>query len=253
MRLASVIRWATRGAAGFLLAALVVVGPVSAGGGNGNSAVMPLNSHPHGHSYAEWSAAHWQWGLSMPVDANPQLDTADCSAGQVGKVWFLGGTFGPTLIAPGVFLGEVTRDCTIPAGTSLFFPLVDVETSTIEGNGTTEAELRDSAEFFADFIVPSTLFCTIDGKSVTNLTDYRVQSPLFVFGPLPDNNVVEVIFGAVAPEGSTSLSISDGYFVMLKPLSVGKHTIKYGGILDLSSIGGPMFIQDITYHVTVKR
>jgi hypothetical protein len=139
-----------------------------------------------------------------------------------------------------------------PARHFALFPLVDNETSTIEGNGTTEADLRDLVGFFSDFIDPDSLFCEIDGKSVWNLTDYRVQSPLFTFGPLPDNNVLQS-FGVDAPEGSTSPAVSDGVFVMLKPLSVGKHTLHYGGTLDLSSIGGPVFIQDVTYHITVKR
>ena len=69
---------------------------------------------------------------------------------------------------------------------------------------------------------------------------------------MPDNNVLQS-FGVDAPAGSTSPAVSDGVFVMLKPLSVGKHTLHYGGTLDLSSIGGPVFIQDVTYHITVKR
>jgi len=251
MRLAPVIRWSARSAAGLLLAALVVV-PASAGGGKDVAQVVPPDANPYGHSYAEWSALHWQWLYSMPVDKNPVFDTADCSEGQSGKVWFLGGTFALTVVEPGVNLGLVDRDCTIPAGTALFFPLVDNETSTIEGNGTTEAELRDLVGFFSDFIDPDSLFCQIDGKSVQNLTTYRVQSPLFTFGPLPDNNVLQS-FGVDAPEGSTSPAVSDGVFVMLKPLSVGTHLLHYGGTLDLSSIGGPVFIQDVTYHITVKR
>jgi hypothetical protein len=250
MRLASVVRWSARSAAGLLLAALVVV-PASAGP-SANTAVLPPNSKPYGHSYAEWSAMHWQWEYSMPVDQHPLFDTADCSEGQSGKVWFLGGTFASTEAVPGVIVGQVTRECTIPAGTSLFFPLVDVECSTIELNGDTEGELRDCANLFADLIDPDSLFLTIDGKVVKNLADYRVESPLFTFGPLPDNNILQS-FGYDAPEGSTSPSVSDGVFVMLKPLSVGEHTIHFGGVVDLSSIGGPTFVQDITYVITVAK
>jgi hypothetical protein len=65
------------------------------------------------------------------------------------------------------------------------------------------------------------------------------------------NNVLEAS-GIVAPAGSTSPSVSDGYFVMLKPLSVGQHTIHFGGTADLTPLGGPLFIQDITYNITVS-
>jgi len=218
--------------------------------GNANSKVAPVNSHHGGASYAEWSARQWQWLFSLPVDGHPLLDTADCSAGQSGHVWFLGGTFAAIEIEPGVILGQADRTCTIPSGTALFFPLIDVEASTLEGNGETEAELRELANFLADFIDPSSLFLIIDGKPVTNLSSYRVESPLFTYGPLPDNNILQ-LFGLDAPEGSTSPSVSDGYFALVKPLPVGTHTLHFGGALDLTSIGGPIFIQDIRYEITV--
>ncbi len=218
---------------------------LAANKGKSNPKVLPPQSRPFGLSYGEWSAAWWQWAFSLPVDAHPLFDTADCSAGQTGQVWFLGGTFSVIEIEPGVILGEADRTCTVPSSKALFFPLVNVETSTIEGNGETEEELRAAAEFFADFIVPDSLFCEVDGKAVKNLSQFRVQSPLFTIGPLPDNNILG------APEGSTSPSVSDGVFVMLAPLSVGTHTLHFGGAIDLTEIGGPVFIQDITYQITV--
>lgn len=248
MRLFPLIRWSARTAAGLLLAALVVAGPAVAK--NPKPAVVPVDEKAYGRTYAEWSARHWQWLFSLPVDKHPLFDTADCGEGQTGPVWFLGGTFASTEIVPGVVVGQVTRECTIPAGKALFFPLVDVETSTIEGNGETEEELRAQAGFFADFINPDSLFCEIDGVAVPNLADFRVQSPLFTFGPLPADNIL-ASFGYDAPKGATSLSVSDGVFVMVEPLPVGKHTIHFGGELDLSPIGGSVFKQDITYHITV--
>jgi len=83
-----------------------------------------------------------------------------------------------------------------------------------------------------------------------DLESYRSQSPLFTFGPLPDNNVLQ-FFGVNAPAGTVSASVSDGVHLMLAPLSRGDHTLHFHGALDLSSIGGPTFVQDITYHLTV--
>lgn len=241
-----------------ILGVLLIAGVLDSNGvtawaeDNSNPGIAPVGSKPYGRSYAEWSASHWQWAFSLPVDAHPLFDTADCSAGQEGPVWFLGGTFAVIEIEPGVILGEVTRECTIPVGTSLFFPLVDVECSEIEGNGETEGELRACANFFADFIVPELLFCEVDGREAQNLEQFRVESALFTFGPLPDNNILE-FFGLDAPEGSTSPSVSDGVFVMLHPLSVGEHTVHFGGAVDLTEVGGPIFLQDITYHITVAE
>src|SRR5204863_3193342 len=132
---------------------------------------------------------------------------------------------------------QADRNCTIPVGKALFFPLNNTECSTIEGAGDTEEELRDCAQFFSDFIVPDSLFCVVDGRQVPNLPDYRVQSPLFTFGPLPDNNVLEY-FGITAPEGSTSPAVNDGVHILLAPLPPGRHTLHFGGMSDFTSIGG---------------
>ena len=225
--------------------AAFVVGLPAAFADNDNSPVFPVNSRPYGLSYAQWSARHWQWLFSFPADAHPLADTAPPESGQSGNVWFLGGTFSSIEIVPGVILGQANREITIPSGTALFFPIVDVEGSDIEGNGNTAQELSDYASFFADFIDASTLSLKIDGKTVTNLSSFRVESPLFQFGPLPENNLLG------APEGTVGNSVSDGVFTMVKPLSVGRHTITFYGALDLSSIGGPTFIQDISYVVHV--
>jgi hypothetical protein len=56
------------------------------------------------------------------------------------------------------------------------------------------------------------------------------------------------ILGSGAGPG---MSISDGYWVMLKPLSPGQHTIRFGG----SFVRGPGtgFMVDTTYVVTVSQ
>jgi hypothetical protein len=210
----------------------------------GNPGVLPPNSHPHGKSYGEWEAAFWQWALSMPADHNPLTDTAPPSSGQTDHVWFLGGTFAPTVGPGGEFIGRVARDITVPAGTMLFFPVVNAECSTAEGNGNTEADLRSCAKSLADFIDPASLFVTLDGLSFQNLAAYRAQSPVYTYGPLPANNLLGV------PGGTVSPSVSDGYHIMLAPLAVGEHTLHFGGNL----VAAPLnltFIEDITYHITV--
>ena len=83
-----------------------------------NPRVVPPGSTAYGQTYAEWSEAWFQWSFSLPVTAHPLFGTADCSAGQSGNVWFLGGTFGASGIG-------VVRNCTIPAGKALFFPIIN--------------------------------------------------------------------------------------------------------------------------------
>ena len=238
------------------LVALMVV-PGIAGKGNPNSILMPPQSKPHGLSMGEWSARWWQWCYSLPTDAHPLFDTADCSAGQSGPVWFLGGTF--TVIDDNpedpIVLGVADRNCTVPVGTSLFFPLLNVECSTLEGNGETEQELRDCAVMNADHIVPGSLFCTIDGVAAKDLINYRVESPLFVYGPLPDGNILQA-FGLDASAGTYSPAVGDGVYVMVNPLPKGKHTIHFGGTAVYTAADDGfdlIFDLDITYHIAVSK
>src|SRR6266480_3671629 len=123
-------------------ALLLVLAPSQAG--EQTAGIVPPQARPYGASYGEWSARWWRWAFSLPVDHHPLYDTADCSAGQSGPVWFLGGTFTTIQSSPNpaIIRGIATRDCTVPNGKFLFFPLLNVECSTIEGNGTTEQELR---------------------------------------------------------------------------------------------------------------
>src|ERR1043166_2405529 len=211
-----------------------------------NPRIFPLGSSPYGKTYGEWSAEHWKWTFSLPVDHHPLTDTADCSAGQSGPVWFLGGTF-TTTTEGNVTIATATRDCSVPPGKALFFPIINNECSTLEGNGTTDAELRSCAKFFQDHA--HDLTCTIDGVAVQNLDSYRAQSPLFTYGPLPDNNILES-FGVNAPAGSTSASVADGVYVMLAPLSAGSHTIHFTGALSLRTANGDPFDLEFRLDIT---
>ena len=86
----------------------------------------------------------------------------------------------------------------------------------------------------------------IDGVPATNLDAYRVESPLFEFGPLPANNLLQ-LFGVDAPAGTTSLSVDAGHYLLLAPLSPGRHVVRFGGTFD--ELG---FSIDTTFVITVQ-
>ena len=85
-----------------------------------------------------------------PVNDHPLFDTADCRTGQSGHVWFLGATFTAVSPEPGVVIGPPRGHCTVPAGTALFFPIIDAECAAAEGNGTSDAGLRTCARATID-------------------------------------------------------------------------------------------------------
>ncbi len=217
---------------GAILAIMLIFTP-SAFAKNGNPRVLPPNSNAYGMSYGEWSAKWWQWNLSLPVDQNPANDeNGNCSNGangQLGPVWFLTGV--------NIVSGTQTRNCTVPTGKALFFPIINTECSTLEPPpfyGSNEAELRACAKNFN----VGNVYAEIDGVAVQNLDRYLVESPLYTF-TVPPNN----IWGLPAGTGQ---SVSYGYFLMLPPQSVGTHKIHFGGYYTDYD-----FTLDITYNLTV--
>lgn len=214
-----------------VLALLLASSGVQAAGRNPNPGVIPPDGTYRGLSYGEWGAQWWSTAFSIPVvDGDHPL--------------FSGGAFGEHqgvvfLAAVG---GGATIDVTIPAGSALFFPVLNAECSVIEPDpfhGDDEGELRACANGHIDNT--SGLSATIDGVPVNGLDAYRVESPLFEFGPLPEGN----LFGA--PAGTTSLSVDAGVYLLLAPLKPGGHTVHVTGTFD--EFG---FTIDTTFHITVE-
>ena len=224
-----------------MVVGLIVAGttPAVQAASNLNPGVLPVSSHAYGATYGEWSARWLQWAFSIPVDVNPILDEtgANCAEGQTGPVWFLAGTFG----------SPTTRDCTVPAGKALFFPLVngifgaavfDCE-PTVPGVPCEVDVLRTAAAASMDAVL---LEASIDGTPLQNLTAYRVQSPVFPL-TLPEDNV----FGD--PSGTYTPQVADGYWLMLAPLSAGVHTLHWK-----AEVTGGVFtgaVIEVIYHLTV--
>ena len=197
-----------------------------------NPGVAPTASRPTGRTYGEWAAAWWQWFGRIPADRHPLNDDsgADCSVGQTGAIWFLGGTAGGP---------PVTRRCAVPAGTALFAPLIAYECSTAEGNGATEAELRACANAGIDAV--SDVRASLDGREVRDVRQYRAQSPPFTFTLVEGN-----LFGL--PAGPTP-AVADGYWLFLEPLPPGQHTLTLRGVI--ATPGGEPFESEVTYLLTV--
>ena len=179
----------------------------------GAPSILPPEGRHYGRTYGEWGAAFWQW-------LGPQLaaDEATCGGpSPTPGVWFGGG--GPVGGEP------ITLACTLPAETALFFPILTAECSEAEGNGTTEAELRACAIELVDEITVAEV--TIDGVAVPVIPRYRAQSPLFTFTFPAGLTTPE---GGAVPPGPTR-AVADGYWIMLAPLSVGKHTISFHAVI----------------------
>jgi hypothetical protein len=192
------------------------------------SPVLPPTAHPYGQSYSEWAADWWQWALTQPADTNPLTDPtgAQCANEQTGKVWFLAGT---------ITDGSVTRDCTVPTGKALLFPVLNAF-NCVDPGGVDPGEeaLRAPLESLR---TATGLTATVDGAVVPNVQDYFEESVIFSV-TLPDDN----IFGA--PGGVYGPCVDAGYYLVVRPLPPGEHTIHFAGTVEGFSL-------DVTYNITI--
>ena len=173
-----------------------------------------------GASQEEWSKRWWRWALSFDDDESPVADRDGrfCSLGQSGPVWFLAGTYGTA---------RTIRSCRVPAGKTLFFPLINYVTLQPEDEDESCASLkRRAARLTAS---PAALVLEVNGKRFNGLAAHRLatQRCFRVF------------------EDDDTLAAGNGYYVALGPLKPGRYTLNFGGIL-------PEMSQAVTYTLDVE-
>jgi hypothetical protein len=227
-----------------VILALVVAIPIASG-----KPALTNNKQTLGKLGAEW----WTRVIEEPVPTNPLYgsytkESPKCDVSTTfakREVFFLVGTT----------TGEkVTRKCTVSHKAWIFFPVVN--TVDIEHPGAlSEAKMRKIVNDQIDqFLRGSTIFATVDGKSVpVSKKKNRADTPLFRVNVPKDN-----IFGgkkAGAPAGKYK-AVADGVWVLLPPLEKGKHTITFGGDfpkadLDPTKPGPEGFSQNNTYILKV--
>lgn len=220
---------------------------------------IPATANAFGKTYGEWSAAWWQWALSIPANEHPLFEKGNCATGQSGPVWFIGGKF----CASSSDIGcvdpmniKVERSCTVPAGTALFFPILNGEDSIIEElnfmPNPREADLRANVK---SWLTPSPdgfkATATVDGKPlrpvricVSGDACVAAESPLFTFKLAEHDNILAAIGETWVADGATSSAVSDGYYVLIPPLPPGEHTVAFYGL-------NGNFSLDITYRLAI--
>lgn len=231
---------------GILLAGGLGIGltsQIARGDRNPNPGVTPPHARAYGSSYAEWGAQWWRWAYSFPVDQFPSLQSGelDCGLGQSDPVWFLAGTAGQR---------PVTRSCTIPTGKALFFPIIsylndypcpDPNFQPPPGE-TLEQFLTEGAQAVIDLVTQ--LEVVVDGRSLNDLFSYQATSRLFTFTADPSL----VAFDSCV-NGTKQFGVTDGYWILLRPLPPGPHTIFFRAVLDFG--GGSTFEVQVTYNLTI--
>jgi hypothetical protein len=155
-------------------------------------------------------------------------------------VWFFEGTQG----------GIANRQCTIPEGVALFFPLINLA----DVNTTTQPVSELRAEIAGCMDAATDLSLVLDGQVIPakTLARSRVRSVPFAL-TYPDQGLPT---DPPIPAAIYSPAVDDGYYVMLKPLSVGTHTLHFTGATPgcdypPTNLHVAPFSVDVTYQLTV--
>jgi hypothetical protein len=214
------------------------------------SPAMPFKAKTAKIKNADWVGQWYQWAYNVPEPNCPWYDDTGAFAGvgQRGPVWFLCGAY--------TLSGTVTRTISVPEGVYLFFPLVEYQLDNADTAVPPYSleQLYADCDSFIDLVDPLNLTCLVDTVPVTDLAKRRVVSTPFRYVAVPGSTpaipVVDLGFGATAGD-VVSPAVSNGYWVMLKPLPVGMHTIVWSSKIVFGG-GDPDYVQNVTYVVHVE-
>ncbi len=191
----------------------------------------PSPYKPLGFTYSYWSKKWYEWVQSIRREENPATDNSgkNCCQRQSNPVWFLAGT-------PG---GTARRNCSIPAGENLFFPIINEMSTTTQCNKSGQ-NLINYCSSIIDQVTNKEVMFDHEKLVCSQLDPYRIRTDLFDF-TLPQDNLCGVAAGPTAV-------VCDGYWIMIKneALSAGNHILHFLG----EQADG--FRTEVTYNLMIE-
>lgn len=214
-----------------------------------HSVAFARDARPYGLPMSTWGQLINQWIYAQPFSVNPAYDQtgADCAVDQQGPAWFIPPIFAP----PGThhpIIQNASRTCTVPAHHAL---LLDIGSIVDDYPCPDPAFTPPPGESLYDFLIADAkpvmntvneLDVSVDGVAVPDVLSYRYQSA-HLFDIKGDLSLQAVLDGCIT--GAFQPAIVDGFFMMVKPLQPGTHTIVVHGT---NTIGDD---RTYTYHLTV--
>lgn len=183
------------------------------------SAVFPITAHLFGKSTADWAEIFGKVVISL-----------DCESVNANGLLSLG----DKVVAPFGSLGSAPAEYTISKDKYVFLsPLfffndypcpAEYEWEPAEGQSV-EDFLEQTAKGIIDPFESITVI--LDGREIENIEKYRQNTGVFIFTGNPE--LTQCFDPCVT--GSPQQGLVDGYFMMLKKLGPGKHTIVVKGEL----------------------
>lgn len=169
-------------------------------------ATVPMVETVDGVTLAEWTARWWRWADDQWVAPYLDPDGRFCQVGQSGPVWFLAGTNGRF---------QPKRECVIPEGKHLLLPVINMISYGVDESATC-ASLQGGAAVNNDNLLSAVV--VLDGKLLDDVRKRRVSS--------------EGCFRMDPDDEDSTLAAADGYWLLLKPLPRGRHTLNVGANYD---------------------
>lgn len=205
-----------------MMGLLAVAGSAAADAG---SRIVRPGEELFGKSYAELVSEWTNWFVAETIATNPAFDPDGgfCDLNQAGPVWFLTGTFE----------GVANRTCRIPAGKAFFlnlggssvsfapeFPATDDPCSQM---ATLVERVRCDVNNDVPVAPDARLQVLLDGQPVRDLFAFRAQSlPGGFTLRVPDPSFLTDLG---LPAGDRFPAVADGYFLFIKPLRPGVHSL----------------------------
>jgi hypothetical protein len=195
----------------------------------GEISFFTADSAPYGQTYGNWTVKWWKWFLLTPKSIN------------TGEYAYVNQQSKHILFLAGKLANEDTnlpdRFCTISTGTSILFPVINCEVNPLEyPELKTHQDLIERVKRDEDSIIKKE--CSVNGKRIPA---QRVKSDPLVFElRINEDNAFNV------KGGGTTYASSDGYWVFLKPLPVGKHIISFQGSCEYGKLNS-----GANYHLQV--
>lgn len=193
--------------------------------------LLPPDAKVGDETFGDLTARWWQWAHRMPIDPYLDPDGRWCGIDQEGPVWFLAGT-------DGTF--NANRTCVVPAGRHILVPIINMRHSNSRQHHGEPLPLpckvlQEGAAVNNDRL--GSAIVLIDGVPVTDVAQYRVRS--------------NGCFPLIAGDDESPSTAADGYWLLLKPLPSGRHTLTIGANYAADETGYGRMVQNFEYLLHV--
>lgn len=211
------------------------------------------NEAPFGLSYSDWVAKYWNWDFSLPIDPQTNVITG---LNQSGCLMHRENSM--VMLADTAFGGVWNQNCTISANEGILIPIWTGECNAGEKDCLDQPfeKLSEAARGFDLGKIKGLVKVDDVPVAMLDVTDYKTNKI---------ENVTEVFtteFNATVPDNShvqnekygTYPAAAHGWFVFLKPLQPGNHTVYYQNSVEPTTLSGAgnSNTAQFTYHMKVQ-